>query len=233
MTTIEIGFKVQHDCPFNEFSKQFPSAVVSHWCNYENDVLEISCADPIVFESLKEGVDKLTEKVGVKVLRRVMTKPNELLVTQHCGCNHYRSTTPVIEKNHCLELQPTIYRGGWEWYRIIAFSEVDVKNLFKGLDEFCTVEVTSRRTNQTGSVRESFLISIANLLGELTEKQMQALILAMENGYYRVPKKVTTEEIARIQGVPRTTYEEHLRKAESKVLSSVAPYMQLRPTGKR
>lgn len=189
MTTYEIGFKLQHDCPFNEFSKQYPSTVVSHWCNNENDVLEISCADPLHFEDLLKGVDELTQKVGVKVLRRVRTKPNELLVTQHCGCNHYRSTSPVIERNHCLELQPTTYRGGWEWYRIIAFSDLDLKNLFKELDEFCIVEVLSRSTNQDSSVRETFLISVANLLGGLTDKQMQALILAMENGYYRVPKK--------------------------------------------
>ena len=233
MTTYEVGFRLQHDCPFNDFSKLYPRAVISHWCNYENDVLELSCGDAALFETVQKGVKELTEKMGTKVIRRVGTKPNEQLVTQHCACNHYRSTTPVIEKNHCLELQPTVYRGGWEWYRIIAFSEADVKSLFRELDEFCTVEVTSRTANETGSVRDSFLISVTNLLGELTDKQMQAMIVAMENGYYSVPKKVTTEEIARILGVPRTTYEEHLRKAESKVLASVAPYMQLRPTMSR
>jgi len=91
------------------------------------------------------------------------------------------------------------------------------------------VEVISRRTNKEGSVREGLLISTASLFGELTDRQLQALVLAVENGYYRVPKKITTEEIAEKLGVPRTTYEEHLRKAESKLLSSVAPYMQLRP----
>ena len=29
----------------------------------------------------------------------------------------------VFEKNNCLELQPTVYKGGWEYYRLIAFSE--------------------------------------------------------------------------------------------------------------
>ncbi len=229
MTTYEIGFRLQHDCPFNDLSRQFPSAVISHWCNYDNDVLEVSCNDPSLFEELDKGIDKLTQEAGVKVVRRVFTKPNQQLVTQHCGCNHYRSTTPAIEKNHCLELQPTIYRGGWEWYRIIAFSERDIKNLFRELDEFCKVEIISRRKNASGSVRDTLLISTASLLGELTEKQLRALILAVENGYYGVPKKVTTEEIAGMLGVPRTTYEEHLRKAESKVLGSVAPYLQLRP----
>ena len=55
------------------------------------------------------------------------------------------------------------------------------------------------------------------------------LVFALENGYYQVPKKVTTEEIASKLKLPRTTYEEHLRKAEGKVLRSMAPYISLSP----
>lgn len=229
MTIYEVGFKLQHDCPFNDLSKQYPSALISHWCNNENDVMEVSYDDVSIFESLQQSLQELHKKLGVKVSRRVFTKSNVQLLTQSCGCNHYRSTSPTIEKNHCLELQPTIYKGGWEWYRVIAFSEKDIRNLFRELDEFCKVEVISRTKNVDGAVRDTFLISTTNLLGALTGKQMEALMVAVENGYYGVPKKTTTEEIAKRLGVPRTTYEEHLRKAESKVLSSVEPYMQLRP----
>jgi predicted DNA binding protein len=52
----------------------------------------------------------------------------------------------------------------------------------------------------------------------------------VENGYYQVPKKVTTEEMASKLRLPRTTYEEHLRKAEGKVLRSMAPYISMKPT---
>jgi predicted DNA binding protein len=59
----------------------------------------------------------------------------------------------------------------------------------------------------------------------LTEKQVDALMAALDNGYYEVPKKKTAEEIARKYGVPRTTYEEHVRKAESKIFRAIAPYI--------
>jgi len=228
MTLYEVTFKLQHECPFNDLSKEHPTAIISHWCNYVNDVLEISADNLDSFDSLQQSIDKLTRNLGVEVLRKVFTKANQQLVTQHCGCNHYRSTSPVIESNHCLELQPTIYKGGWEWYRIIAFTEKDIRRLFQQLDEFCEVEVTSRRAIEEGSVRETLLISTASLFGELTNRQQEALSIAVESGYYRVPKKVTTEDIANRMGVPRTTFEEHLRKAESKLLQAVAPYMQLR-----
>jgi hypothetical protein len=44
-----------------------------------------------------------------------------------------------------------------------------------------------------------------------------------------VPKATRTGEVAAKMGLPRTTFEEHLRKAESKVLRSVAPYLQFSP----
>jgi predicted DNA binding protein len=76
-------------------------------------------------------------------------------------------------------------------------------------------------------MRDSLVISTTSLLGGLTEKQASALITALNEGYYRIPKKITTDEIAQRLGIPRTTFEEHLRKAESKVLVALTPYLQL------
>jgi hypothetical protein len=56
---------------------------------------------------------------------------------------------------------------------------------------------------------------------------MRALLTAVEHGYYEIPKRVTADELAKRQGQPRSTLEEHIRKAESKVLLAVAPYMML------
>ncbi|MGH9921025.1 MAG: helix-turn-helix domain-containing protein, partial [Nitrososphaerales archaeon] len=63
-----------------------------------------------------------------------------------------------------------------------------------------------------------------------TSRQAQALVFALESGYYQVPKRVTTEEMATKLRIPRTTYEEHLRKAEGKVLRSIAPYISMKPS---
>jgi predicted DNA binding protein len=101
--------------------------------------------------------------------------------------------------------------------------------LFQELGEFCEVQIVSRTAKESGAIRDNLGISASNLVGNLTEKQLQALLHAVANGYYRIPKKVKAVEVARLMGVPRTTYEEHLRKAESKILGAVAPYLQLTP----
>ena len=110
---------------------------------------------------------------------------------------------------------------------MISFSQKDIKATFDELTKFSKYEIISRTTRPDYSVRETFVVSTNKLFGELTGKQRDALVAALDNGYYRVPKKVTTDEIAHQMGQPRTTYEEHLRKAESKVLRSVAPYLEL------
>ncbi|HZW55358.1 MAG TPA: helix-turn-helix domain-containing protein [Nitrososphaerales archaeon] len=232
MTNYELGFKLQHDCPFNDLSKAHPSVVFSHWCNNEHDMLEASYDNPELYEAIQQSIQETAKKLRVRVSRKVFTGTNQQLVLVHCGCDHYKSVCPTIEKNHCLELQPTIYRDGWEWYRVIAFSDRDIKNLFRDLAEFCKVEIFSRVAKENGSIRDSLIISTSSLVCGLTERQLRALLLAANSGYYRVPKKITTAEIAGLAGVPRTTYEEHLRKAESKILSSLVPYLQLRPQSK-
>jgi hypothetical protein len=123
-----------------------------------------------------------------------------------------------------------VYTGGWEWYRVIAFSERDLRHLFKDLDEYCKVEVTSRRSISNESIRDTFLVSTATLFGNLTVKQRRALITALDSGYYHMPRRVTAGEIAEKLAVPRTSYVDHLRKAENKVLQAVGSYLRLNPT---
>jgi predicted DNA binding protein len=77
------------------------------------------------------------------------------------------------------------------------------------------------------SMIDTFAVSLSAAFSDLTAKQGDAIATALESGYYQVPKKTTTEELALKQKVPRTTYEEHLRKAESKILHALSPYVIL------
>jgi predicted DNA binding protein len=230
MTLYETAFRLQHDCPFNDLSKEHPELVISSWCNSEMDVLEISADDPTEFDDLQKDLKAIERALKTKIMRRSNSSRNLQIVVQHCGCENVPApVSPVFEKNNCLELQPCVYKGGWEYYRVISFSEKDLRKVFSTLEPYCKLEMISRRAIPSGAVKETMLVSTSALFGGLTKKQVQALVFALENGYYQVPKKVTTEEMASRLRLPRTTYEEHLRKAEGKVLRSVAPYISMRP----
>ena len=70
-------------------------------------------------------------------------------------------------------------------------------------------------------------ISTLSLFSRMTEKQLRALITAYERGYYHSPREVTTQELAEGASLTRPTYEEHLRKAENKVISAISQHMRL------
>ncbi|MFC1710913.1 helix-turn-helix domain-containing protein [Nanoarchaeota archaeon] len=65
-------------------------------------------------------------------------------------------------------------------------------------------------------------IGILNILPELTDKQKQALHLAVENGYYEYPRKITLEELAKLMKISLSTFQAHLRKAEKQLLPFIA-----------
>jgi predicted DNA binding protein len=53
---------------------------------------------------------------------------------------------------------------------------------------------------------------------ELTDKQYNAFKLASEQGYYEFPRKTNLHKLAELAKISRPTFEEHLRKAEIKLL---------------
>lgn len=54
----------------------------------------------------------------------------------------------------------------------------------------------------------------------LTSRQRETFLLARSRGYYEYPRETTTRELAAELGISKTTLLEHLRKAESKLLTA-------------
>ncbi len=61
-------------------------------------------------------------------------------------------------------------------------------------------------------------IFIPEIMPELTDKQHESFKLASEYGYYEFPRKTNLHKLAKLSKISRPTFEEHLRKAEIKLL---------------
>lgn len=61
-------------------------------------------------------------------------------------------------------------------------------------------------------------VSVLTLLPDLTESQRRAIDLAIENKYYDIPRGILLEELAKLMNVSYSTYQNHLRKAEKKLM---------------
>ena len=64
-------------------------------------------------------------------------------------------------------------------------------------------------------------ISITSIMPSLSKQQYVAFNLAVNNGYYEFPKLITLDDLARLMKISYSTYQEHLKRAESKLLPSL------------
>ncbi|MBT0158470.1 hypothetical protein G4O51_00620 [Candidatus Bathyarchaeota archaeon A05DMB-2] len=58
-------------------------------------------------------------------------------------------------------------------------------------------------------------------LNQLTEKQREILTTAYKLGYYDIPRKINSEQLAKKLNIGDSTLVEHLRKAERRLLASI------------
>ncbi len=112
----------------------------------------------------------------------------------------------ILESN-CHQIKPLVVSGGTEQWHVVTENVSDVKNLLSSLEEVGEVKVRriGKYTPDKG-------------IHGLTSKQEHALSLAVEKGYYSWPRKVTLEELAQVAKTSRKVYQEHLRKAEGKLM---------------
>jgi predicted DNA binding protein len=231
MTLFEVVFKISHECPFGNISRKHPSLKMFSWCNGEHDVYEI------IVEKLDEYHEVVEEiaKLG-GVVEESSDQHKVHLVTHTCNCNRENSIGKNIDDFDLLHVSPVVYSQGWEYYRIIAFKHEDIEKLCRRLESKGALYEIVRKVPFDGFIASSLTLTADALFSDLTDKQMDALLSAFNNGYYRFPRKSDIQTIAAKKRVPRTTFQEHLKKAENKIVASLVPYVQLysrASTGKR
>ncbi len=222
---LDVTFSFKHDCFYCDLSKEFPDATMIVCCNGERDILEFVSAS----ERSVETAIKRLHKAGTEVDRS--EKGNRVVVvTDRCMCDIHKAETPLPTDMGVLQLSPRVYNNGWEQRRMLGFDPSHVRKIMSSLQENFPTKLIAKRPVQGGLMSELFMPSSNELFGEMTSKQMQALMLAFKEGYYRSPRKVTTAKLAKKYGTSRPTYEEHLRKAENKMIKTVCSYIDLDAT---
>jgi len=84
-----------------------------------------------------------------------------------------------------------------------------------------------RKVPFDGFVASSLTMSADALFSGLTEKQMEAVLTAHRHGYYNLPRAADVKAIAAKEKVPRTTFQDHLMKAENKLVAALVPNIKL------
>jgi len=221
MSLYEASFRVKHECPYRAISEQHPDLTIREWYLSDCQVIEITSSEAPTDELLEE-IDELGT-----VLHESIDESGLHVVTQSCLCSLEGSIIQRFEEFNCLYQPPTIHRQGWEHYTVIAFDEADVRTLLQDLESDRDIEVLSKTAISEQRIPHSMLAPVDRLFEEVTDRQMAALRLALESGYYEQPRKTSIRELAEQTAVTRSTYEEHLRKAENKLLTNAGQFLRL------
>jgi len=120
-----------------------------------------------------------------------------------------------VTRGFVYDSLPKMVDGHEEWSVLVYGSRHDVFDAFDTIREERDADITLERI--TG-VESPMTDPIEDRERHLSPRQQEALALASERGYYEWPREVTAGELAAELGVAKTTFLEHLRRAESKLL---------------
>lgn len=191
---------------------------VDLWCNDHADLIRAVGRDaPAV-------VAEVDDLAGVA--DSMADGDEHLAVTDDCLADHRSDTIErYLGRHDCLLLPPLRYADGERICRVLAFDGGSLSDLYRDLlADGHEVSVRSKRRVDSVS-GDAPLGDPAGVVPDFTARQREVLQTAIERGYYEIPRDITTAELAREVGVERRTAEDHLRRAERKLVAALSEYL--------
>lgn len=178
-------------------------------------------------DDFEAGLKEVVKKLGATLIHVHRYSKSALEAVVKCRCAASNSSIAIIEASNCIPIMPVTYEGGFEHVKLFAFTRGHQKAAIDNLVSISKVTVEQRGQLERHTAMPAMTVSVDDFLDTLTARQVKALVEAIELGYYAMPKKATVDEIASRVKMPRSTFEEHLRKAEVKVMRNLRPYARM------
>lgn len=224
MSLWEVSFRTQYDYPFIRMSARYPDLPMQMWCIWDRELLQVPTQD----EAILRGLEKEIRKAG-RVVDRWAEGQDSRIFMLKCTCGDLDSPWNVWDAYEFVDAPPSVYKDGWGYFRLLTFDEKATRGLFREFGKRGAVELIRQRELTLSVLPSSVWVN--TLFSELTGKQTDALRKAHRYGYYASPRQITTKSVANALGVSRSTYEEHLRKAENRIMAALMPYLELFASG--
>lgn len=190
---------------------------VELWCNDHCDLLYVDGDPPPGL------VERIRDEVGMA--DTLSADGRMLIVTGDCLKNHERTTIErYLARHNCLLLPPLTYRDGYKLCHVLALNSANLTAFYRDIADDFDVTIDAKRSLDeppNERTRNRFEAEVESL----SARQREALELATEEGYYEIPRDVTTEALAAELDINRRTFEDHLRRAENKIIDDIADYL--------
>ncbi len=105
-------------------------------------------------------------------------------------------------------------KGGYEYWEIGSWDRSILTDFVENLKNQKQIEINILYFKKT-KLNDVYFPSI---MPQLTDKQKRAFDLAVEEGYYDIPKRIDLKKLSKLMKISLATYQEHLKRAEAKII---------------
>jgi len=212
----EATFRIDHASPYADVTAE-RDVHVEMWCNQHCDLVYVSGDD------VSPPVETFRETIGIQDI--VYKDGEAILITESCLLNYRDDLLEgYLHPHQCLSLPPLTYSDGALFARVLALSEEQLTGVYNDIRDNHRVTVEAKREIRS-IVPDIPILMLDTALPSLSDGQQRALSTAVDAGYYEIPRESTTGEIAEELGISRRTFEEHLRRAENKIVKNILKYL--------
>jgi predicted DNA binding protein len=159
------------------------------------------------FEGTREAIESHRDVESIEVIETYTldhsSRTNATLFIR--GSLSQFSPLQTLMYEGFLPIGPTKLENGRECFDLLLQDRDELADVTDILREFGSVQI--ERISQ--------------------DRQRELLTLALERGYFNIPRDVTLEELADEMGITKTTASNHLRKAEQQVMEFLIQYITL------
>jgi len=214
--TTQMSFATRSQGPLQEVTERRPGLAIDAYPL--GRLLLLRCFGDV------EGIDTAAEinGSGGKVLHATRTGDEVTLLLDGSGREEEIIASLADQSAHLIP--PIRWQRGEARVTLVLEDGADPEAL---LDQFPGARLVSkRRPIPTHGNRGAY--SSPLFLPKLTEKQARAILAGYEAGYYEFPRKTTTEQVSVSLGIARSTFEQHLNRAEHHVVRAMLPMVRMR-----
>jgi len=101
---------------------------------------------------------------------------------------------------------------GWEYFEFVSWNRSAINKVINAVKKHYNGELLKLKKTS------KYEIYMPKILPKLSKKQKGALSVAVKEGYYGFPRKKELKDLAKISKISFSTFREHLRKAENKMI---------------
>ncbi|HEY3420027.1 MAG TPA: helix-turn-helix domain-containing protein [Methanomassiliicoccales archaeon] len=221
MKFLDTSLRMHHDRTFCNFAGRYPEARMALWCLNANEMLYVSAKSPEQAERIVEEA-----QTALEVDHSFLDGASAVLTMSICSCNDPNSIDNVAHRCRCWLIPPVVFVGGWAHYRIFSPSRPDLRRFIDICSKDSEVEVISHHGRENlDLILDSGIVPV-HLFDGISDRQLGVLATAFDSGLLDVPAKVEMDEVAKREGISRSTYGEHLRKSLHQMVKNSYPLLR-------